>query len=250
MTKRALIIISVLILLPLVITLVAWTATRIKNPVVAEWDDDMSGITYKGESYLPVGKVGERLFSVGKYLGKIGSSRYGAPLYLVKGDSLGYLCYAAEGEQLVLLSKNGKPLEGDTSGMPDKIKLGKSTTDVKDEISLLLSLDLLTDPEKVTDDDDMPIVFSTKKYKGKYTKYKLWEYRGDGAIGIDSGARLYHMDETGNWYYVTAADAVRAESEEGATYFTYTARPLRDMEALALIERLSEGKTAEESTAQ
>ena len=49
---------------------------------------------------------------------------------------------------------------------------------------------------------------------------------------------------------MTAADAARAESEEGATYFTYTARPLRDMEALALIERLTEGKTAEESTAQ
>ena len=57
------------------------------------------------------------------------------------------------------------------------------------------------------------------------------------------------MDETGNWYYVTAADAAQAESEEGVTYFTYTARPLRDIEALALIERLTEGKTAEESTA-
>lgn len=250
MTKRALIIISSLILLPLLITLTVWSVTRIKNPVVAQWDDNMTGITYKGESYLPVGKVGERLFSVGKYLGRIGNSRHGAPLYLVRGDSAGYLCYAAEGEKLVLLSKTGKPLDGTGSGMPEKIRLGKTVTDKSDEIAVLMSLDDLTDPEKVTDDDDLPIVFSTKKYKGKYTKYKLWEYRGGSAIGLDSGARLYHMDETGNWYYVTAADAARAESEEGATYFTYTARPLRSADAIMLIERLAEGKSAEETTVQ
>lgn len=250
MTKRALIIISALILIPLIVTLIVWSVTRLKNPVIAEWDDTMTGITYKGESYLPVGKVGERLFSVGKYLGRIGSSRYGAPLYLVAQDTAGYLCYAIDGEKLVLLSKTGQPLDGNTGGAPEKIKLGKSVTENADEIALLLSLDDLTDPAKVTDDDDLPISFSTKKYKGKYTKYKLWEYRGNTAVGVDSGARLYHMDETGNWYYVTAADAKEAEADQDEVYHVYTARPLRDKEAVLLIERLAEGKTEEETTAQ
>lgn len=243
MTKKALIIISALLALPILITLISLLGLKFRNPVVAEWDDDMTGITYKGEHYLPVGKVGERLFEHGKYLGRIGDSYYGSPLYLVADDDAGYLCCAYDGDSLILLSKTGLPLEnGSSEGLPDKIKLGKTVTDDSETITRLRSLDELTDPAQFTDDDDLPISLNTEKYKGKYTKYKIWEYRENTAIGLDSGVRLYHMDESGNWYYVTAEDAKAAEADPDETYHTYTARPLRDPETVALIERLVSGE--------
>lgn len=245
MTKKALIIISALLVLPILVTLISLLGLKLRNPVVAEWDDDMIGITYKGEHYLPVGKVGERLFSHGKYLGRIGDSFYGSPLYLVADDSAGYLCCAYDEDLLILLSKTGLPLEDtSTAGLPNKIKLGKTITDDKDTITQLRSLDELTDPAQFTDDDDLPISLNTEKYKGKYTKYKIWEYRENAAIGLDSGVRLYHMDESGNWYYVTAEDAKAAEADPDEVYHTYTARPLRDPETVALIERLVGGEDA------
>ncbi|CDE03675.1 unknown [Anaerotruncus sp. CAG:390] len=246
MTKRALIIISVLVILPIVVTLVALASSSLRNHVVAEWCDDKVSITYKGETYHPVGKVGERLFGYGKYLGKIGSSTYGAPLYTVKDDTAGYLCYATDTDKLVLLSKTGEPLDGLPDGSaPSEIKLGKTRTSDESAISELRMLDVITDPEKVTDRDDLPIVFSTKKYKGKYIKYKIWDYWGDSAVALDSGVRLFHMTETDNWYYVTAKDAAQAEAEEDARYYTYTARPLKDKNAIALIEKLTFGESAD-----
>lgn len=245
MTKRALIIISILLILPIVITLISLIGLRLRNPVVAKWSEDAEGIIYKGESYLPVGEAGERLFAPGKYLGRIGDSHYGSPLYLVSGDRSGYLCYAYDGDTLILLSRTGKPLDGIPSGgAPSCIKLGKTTTDDRETMALLLSLDELTDPAQFTDDDDLPIDLNTEKYKGKYTKYKIWEYWGETAIGLDSGARLYHMDESGNWYYVTAEDARAAEADPDEVYHTYTARPLRDPAAISLIERLTSGEAA------
>lgn len=245
MTKKTLVIISILLVLPIVVTLIALLGLKLRNPVVAEWDNDMIGITYKGEHYLPVGQVGERLFTHGKYLGRIGDSYYGSPLYLVADDTAGYLCYACDGADLVLLSKTGMPLENITDvGLPDKIKLGKTVTDDKEIISRLRALDELTDPSQFTDDDDLPISLNTEKYKGKYTKYKIWEYKDNAAIGLDSGVRLYHMDDSGNWYYVTAEDAQAAEADPDETYHTYTARPLRDPETVALIERLTSGENA------
>ena len=60
MTKRAIIIISALIILPIIVAAVAVSSVKIGNPVVAEWDDDRTGVIYDGEHYSPVGKVGER----------------------------------------------------------------------------------------------------------------------------------------------------------------------------------------------
>ena len=53
------------------------------------------------------------------------------------------------------------------------------------------------------------------------------------------------MTETDNWYYVTAKDAAQAEAEEDARYYTYTARPLKDKNAIALIEKLTSGESAD-----
>ncbi len=239
MTKRAMIIISALIILPLIITAVAWSSARKQNRVVAQWDEDRVSVIYNGERYSPVGKVGERKFSTGEYLGKIGDSLFGAPLYRVKDDSAGYLCCAKDGKTLILFSKTGLPLDGiPDGGVPGELIFNGERISDAESIALLRSLEALTDPAKVTDRDDMPTDFSTKKYKGKYTMYKIWEVWGGSAVALDSGVRLFHMNETGNWYFVTIADAAKAEAKE-AEYFTYTARPLKDKTALAFIEGLT-----------
>ena len=51
MTKRAIIIISALIILPIIVAAVAVSSVKIGNPVVAEWDDDRTGVIYDGEHY-------------------------------------------------------------------------------------------------------------------------------------------------------------------------------------------------------
>ena len=243
MTKRAIIIVSALIILPIIVAAVAVSSVKIGNPVVAEWDDDRTGVIYNGEHYSPVGKVGERKFEIGEYLGRIADSFYGSPLYRVKGDSAGYLCYAMDGKKLILLSKTGLPLDGmPDGGIPGELILGKSRIDDPDDMALLRSLTEITDPENVTDDEELPIAFSTKKYKGKYTMYKIWEFWGGSAVALDSGVRLFHMSETDNWYFVTAEDAASAEAEE-AQYYIYTARPLKDDTALSLILRLTGNET-------
>ncbi len=243
MTKRALIIISALILLPLILTGVAWSRARQQNPVVAKWADDRVGIIYLDEEYKPIGEVGDYSFTEGRYLGRIGDSLFGAPLYTVSGDKAGYLCYALDDSSMVLLSVTGELLDAVSSDGPDEIRLGATRTSNADDISMLYSLDALTDPAQFTDEDDLPISFSTKKYRGKYFVYKIWEYYGSSAIGIDSGARIFHMEESGNWYYVSAEDAASAEAD-GETYRTYNARPLKDKDALEVVERLIGGANA------
>ena len=194
--------------------------------------------------------MGERKFSPGEYLGKIGDSLFGAPLYRVKDDSAGYLCCAKDGKTLILFSKTGLPLDGiPDGGIPGELIFNGERISDAGDIALLRSLEALTDPAKVTDRDDMPTDFSTKKYKGKYTMYKIWEVWGGSAVALDSGVRLFHMSETGNWYFVTISDAAKAEAEE-KEYYTYTARPLKDKTALAFIEGLTQDASDTDGTGE
>ncbi|MBO7377059.1 MAG: hypothetical protein J6V01_08185 [Clostridia bacterium] len=109
MTKRALIVIAIIIIIPVAITVYYFIGWRSDNPVVADWKGDTSTVSYHGTELHEVPGSSVYRFSVGKYLGKIADRLTGASLYRVEGDESGGL-YAVVDSARTRLFTSGVPV--------------------------------------------------------------------------------------------------------------------------------------------
>ncbi|MBP5173664.1 MAG: hypothetical protein ILP01_01830 [Clostridia bacterium] len=120
MTKRAAVIIALLLLLPAVAGAILYSKWKAKNPVVARYGDTVYEIVYDGDSYFRVDGSDELGFQLGDYLGKIGDRMTGAPVYCVKRDLTGeYLAVPGDGG-VFLYTVSGRLADGEPS-TPDRI---------------------------------------------------------------------------------------------------------------------------------
>lgn len=111
MTKRALIVIAVIILIPILVVCFSLLRFSSGNRVVAEYGESVDIIEYDGKTLHRVKDV-EYSFRFGDYLGKVGGSLTGAPFYLVADDESGKYYAIAEGREKVLYTESGKLTDG------------------------------------------------------------------------------------------------------------------------------------------
>ena len=112
MTKRALAVIAILMILPIVVALYAVEKYKENNQVVAEYCGGLDIIEYDGVKLRRVEGAEEYRFRLGEYLGKVENVLTGAPLYRLLDDETGSYFAIVEGKSRILYSKSGKLVDG------------------------------------------------------------------------------------------------------------------------------------------
>ncbi len=206
MTKRALIVIALIILIPIVFVLVAFGNFKDANRVVAQYSGNIDIIEYDGLTLHRVNGEFEYIFKFGEYLGKVNDAFTGAPLYRVADDSTGRYYAIAEGNRRVLYTETGKLIDG--------IKTENSTV-----TRLIFDNYLLEE----TDPDDLALFtgFSGKKVSVDMSSYKQFKYY-DLYVAFDGSAiiteyfgRLIYLTEREDWIFILPEDREAAEEEYG-----------------------------------
>ncbi|MCQ2427575.1 MAG: hypothetical protein MJ137_04125 [Clostridia bacterium] len=112
MTKRALAVIALLFVIPVIAGLVFFVKWKNRNPVVAKYVESVNVIEYRGETYRLVEGSEDFCFELGAYVGKVGERLTGAPLYLVKNDETGEYLAVSGNDGIVLFTVTGKLADG------------------------------------------------------------------------------------------------------------------------------------------
>lgn len=206
MTKRALAVIALLMILPIAVALYAFRQFKGENRVVAEYCGSVDIIEYDGEKLRRVEGTEEYLFRLGEYLGKVGDPITGAPLYRVLDDSTGKYFAIADGNRKILYTPSGKLVDG-----------------VKGEESMatLLVIDDFLIVENYVDVIQKITGLSGKRVSVDMTKYSNFKYYDlylayDGsAIVTEYFGRLISLTDRSQWVFVSPDDLALAEKEYG-----------------------------------
>lgn len=206
MTKRALIVIAILMLIPIIVIMIAASRFKDSNIVVAEYDGNIDIIEYDGMKLHRVKSEFEYKFRFGEYLGKVGNSLTGAPLYLVADDDTGSYYAIAEGGKKILYTKTGRLING--------VRHSES-------VATRLIFDDFYIVEEDVDKISAIVDLSGKKVSADMSKYDSFKYY-DIYLAFDSSAiiteyfgRLYYLTERGDWLYVSPDALAAAEEEYG-----------------------------------
>lgn len=206
MTKRALIVIAILMLIPIIVIMFAASRFKDNNRVVAEYGGNVDIIEYDGMTLHRVKSEFEYKFRFGDYLGKVGNSLTGAPLYTVADDKTGSYYAIAEGGKRILYTKTGELVDG-----------------VRNSESIATRL--IFDDFYVVEEDAENIAaivgLSGKKVSADMSKYASFDYY-DVYLAFDASAivteyfgSLFYLTEREDWLFVTPEAIEAAEEEYG-----------------------------------
>lgn len=207
MTKKALIIIAIAILIPIVITLAVVNKYNIDNRVVAEYDGSIEVIVYDGLTLRMVKGDTDYNFRFGEYLGKVGNSMTGASLYRVKDDATGKYYAIADGARRILFTETGELVDG--------IREENST------VTRVIFDDYLIEekaPENITllmAPKGNKVSVDMSNYVDGYKYYDLYLSFDSSAIVTEYFGRLIKLTEKDKWIYISPEDREYAEDEYG-----------------------------------
>jgi len=236
MTKRALVVIALLMILPLIVALYAVRQFKDRNRVVAEYCGGIDIIEYDGVKLRRVEGAEDCLFRLGEYLGKVGDAFTGAPLYRVLDDDTGSYYAIAEGKSRALYTVSGKLVDG-----------------IRDEdstVTMLVFDDFLiveTDAENI----EIMIGVSGKSVSVDMSKYPEFKYY-DLYLAFDSSAivtehfgRLIYLTERESWIFISPDDLESAVEEYGDEIgeTVYRATLISEKETADLIDSYFSGNT-------
>ncbi len=238
MTKKALIVIAIIILIPIITVLVAFGNFKDENRVVAQYGENINIIEYDGLTLLRVEGDFEYIFRFGEYLGKVGDEFTGAPLYRVADDESGHYYAIAEGSRRVLYTETGRLIDGERAE-------NSAVTRVIFDRYLV----------EETDAEDIALItgLSGKRVSVDMSSYKQFKYYDlylsfDGsAIVTEYFGRLIYLTEREDWIFIAPADREAAEDEYGdeIAETVYTATLIGDGAAELLLDSYFEEKTEE-----
>jgi len=222
MTKRALAVIAVLFLIPVIAGCVFFVKWKNRNPVVAEYGSSIDEIIYRNDTYYKVEGSEELPFELGKFLGKIGDRLTGSPIYLVKNDeSEGYLAVSGN-DGIVLFTKSGILLgEEKADSRITAISVNSFSVRIDDREKIDALGEIF---ERGTNVDFIPGSYLEKDAKGQTNLqkglslpgFKVWRLDGcvDGsAIATKKIGWILKIDKKNVWLFVT--DEAAAECEQG-----------------------------------
>lgn len=238
MTKRALAVIAILMILPIVVALYAVEKYKENNQVVAEYCGGLDIIEYDGVKLRRVEGAEEYRFRLGEYLGKVGNALTGAPLYRLLDDETGSYFAIVEGKSRILYTKSGKLVDG-VKG--------------EDSIATLLVFDDFLVVEKYVDIIEKITGASGKRVSVDMSKFPEFKYY-DLYLAFDSSAivtehfgRLIYLAERESWILISPEDLERAVEEYGDEIdeTVYLATLISDEEVSDLINSYFEEKNEE-----
>ena len=173
MTRRALIVIAVIVLLPMLFVGYKLMGFNEENRVVAEYGNNVDIIEYDGKILYRVSGV-EYNFRFGEYLGKVGDSLTGAPLYLVADDASGKYYAIAEGKEKILYTESGELVDGVRTPFSRVTRFVLDDYLVKEEN--LHSINMLTGIQ------GRRVSVDLSDYKNKYKYYDVYLSFDESAI--------------------------------------------------------------------
>lgn len=238
MTKRALAVIAILMILPIVVALYAVEKYKENNQVVAEYCGGLDIIEYDGVKLRRVEGAEEYRFRLGEYLGKVGNTLTGAPLYRLLDDETGSYFAIVEGKSRILYTKSGKLVDG-VKG--------------EDSIATLLVFDDFLVVEKYVDIIEKITGASGKRVSVDMSKFPEFKYY-DLYLAFDSSAivteyfgRLIYLAERESWILISPEDLELAVEEYGDEIdeTVYLATLISDEEVSDLINSYFEEKNEE-----
>lgn len=243
MTKRALIVIAVLILIPVVAVLVAYGKWKDSNRVVASYGDSVDQVIYGDLTLNKIDGTDNYVFRIGKYLGKVGDRLFGSQLYTVKDDEDGFFYVLAGTDGQVLLSENGRMPKGSvvedlSAGKVTRAVLGNylGFTDYSEDIRILAND--LPDAETVR--------FTPEDYKeGEAVSYRYRACFNSYPVATEDCGFFAYLKEKKRWLYITAsAEETAKEDYKNGTdeKLTYTAFVVDMPARQRLLDRLSSGE--------
>jgi hypothetical protein len=238
MTKRALVVIAILMILPILVALYAAEKYKENNQVVAEYCGGLDIIEYDGVKLRRVEGAEEYRFRLGEYLGKVGNALTGAPLYRLLDDETGSYFAIVEGKSRILYTKSGKLVDG-VKG--------------EDSIATLLVFDDFLVVEKYVDIIEKITGASGKRVSVDMSKFPEFKYY-DLYLAFDSSAivtehfgRLIYLVERESWILISPEDLELAVEEYGDEIdeTVYLATLISDEEVSDLINSYFEEKNEE-----
>jgi hypothetical protein len=235
MTKRALAVILILILTPIIVVTVAISQFQKKNAVVAEYDGSVEVIEYDSMTLLKVPGEDQYNFRFGEYLGKVGNRLTGASLYRVEGDKTGKYFAIADGTSKILYTRSGRLVDGNRK--PDS------------SITRLVFDDYFAE---VTNEDDIAVLSRAggKRISLDMSEHDSFKYYDlylsfDGsAILTEHFGRLIYLTSREIWLLITPEELEAAEEEYGdeIAETVYVAERIADEELIKLLDHYIFGK--------
>ncbi len=206
MTKRALIVIAVIILIPIIAVLLAISDFKGENRVVAEYGGSIETIKYDGLILRRVEGDFEYIFKLGEYLGKVHDEFTGAPLYRVADDTSGHYYAIAEGERRVLYTETGTLIDGIREENSAVTRIVFDNYLVEEEDPEDIALFVLSEGKKVSVD-----MSSYKAFK----YYDLYVSFDRSPIVTEYYGRLIYLTERASWVFISPQEREAAEAEYG-----------------------------------
>ena len=202
MSKRALIVIGVIILLPIIFTLFFYISYCSDNPIVASYDGDVTRILYGDKTLIAVKGEESYRFRYGEYLGKIGDRNFGPSLYRVLDDEGDSYYAVADRDRNLLYTESGT--------LEDGVKTEKSTVTrlVFDNYSVIIEgNDAKTVGEALTGADAEPLELKPSTYRDEdgnkqYRIYDIWLSYDGSAILTENAGKLFYLTEKKVWVFV------------------------------------------------
>ncbi|MBQ6613693.1 MAG: hypothetical protein IIX18_00055 [Clostridia bacterium] len=234
MTKRALIVIAILILIPIIVVADAISKFKDKNVVVAEYGGNIDVIEYDSLTLRRVPGDDEYNFRFGEYLGKVGDPLTGASLYRVADDKTEKYYAIADGTKRILYTRSGKLADGVRKDNSEITRIVFDNYFIEE-----------TDKEKIA----LLAALGGKKVSLDMSEYKNFRYYDlylsfDGsAILTEYYGRLFYLTDRELWLFVTPEDRETAEEEFGDEIeeTSYVAHLISDEESTELLDSYISG---------
>ncbi|MGM9643166.1 MAG: hypothetical protein ACI3XI_08160 [Eubacteriales bacterium] len=229
MTKRAWIVIAIIILIPVIAVIVVACNFKSDNRVVANYGESVNIIEYDGLTLHRVEGDFQYRFRLGEYLGKVGNAFTGAPLYRVADDSSGRYYAIAEGGRRTLFTETGTLIDGERAENSEvtRIVFNDFLIEEKDAENIAL----IANPEGKL------VSVNMSSYK-KFRCLDLYLSFDGSAVVTEYFGRLLYLTDRESWIFVTPEDRAAAEKEYGDEIeeTVYTARLLEGRELIALLD--------------
>lgn len=222
MTKRAFIIICLLMIVPLLLTGYLVYRHLEENPVVAKFGGNTGVIFYRGKELHAVPGDDVYLFRFGEYLGKVEDKVTGASLYRVRDDTTDGYFAISDGKKSVLYTMTGTIYDGFPTD--DKGNANTVTRVIINDFTFYSDSDVMIADFIDFEEAGSTVEFRPSEFveKGeddeKITNYRVFSIRYcyDGsAVSRKTDGFLYYFTETKSWIYVTAEKYAEAVAEYG-----------------------------------
>ncbi len=238
MTKRAWIVIAIIILIPVIAVFVVAGNFKSDNKVVAHYVGNVDTIEYDGLTLRRVEGEFEYKFKLGEYLGKVGDAFTGTPFYRVADDESDSYYAVAEGGKRILYTEIGELTDGKRTALSEvtRIIFDNFLVEEKDAEDIAL----------ITGLSGKRVSVDISTYK-KYAYYDLCLSFDGSAIVTEYFGRLICFPELECWVYVSPEEREKAEEKYGEKIkdAAYTAVLIESRELDSLLDSYFKTDTEE-----